>query len=737
MEDQNKTQTMQSPETLTDWKNPPKLQQLKADLQQATLVHTGHIGNVTRWLDNLHVTGSAVVKTKKGRSSIVPKLIRKQAEWRYPALTEPFLSTTDLYEVSPVTHEDKKAALQNALVLNNQFQTKIDKTWFVDHYIRRAVNEGTAIVRVGWEFEEVETTEPEPQFQYVINPAVAEQYQQLAQLRQTEPDTYSQIDPALKAGFEMSEKTGQPIQAQLVGYVPVKKMKTVKNQPTVELCDIRNVYVDPTCEGDLDKAQFIIHSFESSMSELKRDGRYSNLEHINVENSSTFSDPDHSYGNGAQNFSFADSPRKKITVYEYWGYFDIDGTGITKPIVATWVGSTLIRLDENPFPDGKPPFVIVPYLPISGSVYGEPDGELLEDNQKVLGAVTRGMLDILGRSANGQTGMAKNMLDASNKIRYERGEDYEYNPNADPRVGMHMHTYPEFPMSAMTMLQLQNGEAESLTGVRAFGGTGGITGAQLGDTAAAVRGALDAASKREMGILRRLSNGILQIGRKVLAMNGQFLSEEEVVRVTNSEFVKVRRDDLAGNFDLRLTISTAEADQAKAQELAFMLQTMGNTLDPSMSRMILADIARLHKLPDVAHKIETFQPQPDPMQQQLQQLEMQKLQAEIQLIQAQAQEALMKGQLNSAKVPVEQARAGNLSSEKDQKDLKFIQDQDGTSHAREIDKESVKQDGQIRSQLLKNQHDETMAKLNHKSNLLHTHAQHSLNPPKKEANGSK
>ncbi|WP_038345662.1 hypothetical protein [Acinetobacter sp. A47] len=731
MEHQEPKPTTEVDRGLTDWAKEPRLQDLKLDLQEAQANHTNHIGRVDTWLDNLFVRGAAKVSGGKGRSQIVPKLIRKQAEWRYPALSEPFLSTSDLFKVDPVSHEDKKAALQNELVLNNQFQTKLNKTAFIDWYVRKAVNEGTVIVRVGWDFEEKEVIEPVPQFGYVIDPTVMEEYEQLAQMQQQEPDSYANADPALKAGFEMTQQTGQPIRAQVIGYTPQKQMKTVRNHPTVEVCDIRNVYIDPTCEGVLDKAQFIIHSFESSMSELKRDGRYKNLEKINVSNASTFSDPDHNYGDGTSTFGFNDDPRKKITVYEYWGYWDIDGSGIVSPIVATWVGNVLIRLEKNPFPDGKPPFVVVPYLPITGSVYGEPDGELLEDNQKILGAVTRGMVDLLGKSANSQTGMAKNMLDATNKIRYERGQDYEFNPHADPRTGIHMHTYPEFPNSAMAMLQLQNGEAESLTGVRAFAGQNGITGAGLGDTAAAVRGALDAASKREMAILRRLSTGILQIGRKIISMNAEFLSEEEIVRITNTEFVAIRRDDLAGEFDLRLSISTAESDQAKAQELAFMLQTMGNTMDPEMSRMLLADIARLHKLPDVAFKIETYQPQPDPFQQQMQALEMQKAQAEIALLEAQAMEAHAKAGLAGAKVPVEAARANNIQSDADKKDLEYVNNQTGVTHSREIDKEVVKQQGQIRDKMLQHEHEDRMAKLRHKSDLLKQHAQNSLASSKK------
>ena len=80
----------------------------------------------------------------------------------------------------------------------------------------------------------------------------------------------------------------------------------------------------------------------------------------------------------------------------------------------------------------------------------------------------------------------------------------------------------------------------------------------------------------------------------------EFLEDEEIVRITNEEFVAINRNDLGGKYDIKLNISTAEADEQKGSELAFMLQTMGNTMPPEMSQMILADIAKLRKMPDLA-----------------------------------------------------------------------------------------------------------------------------------------
>lgn len=712
---------------LVDWKNAPKLTDLKQDLKDATPAHSALKAQLKIWIDNLNVEGSAKIKTKENSSSIVPKLIRKQAEWRYAALSEPFLSTAEVFNITPVTWEDKKAAEQNQLILNNQFNTAINKTRFIDEYVRAAVDEGTVVTRVGWEFIEEEVTEMEPEFQFVQDPSMVPIFEQIEGMLANSPSEYqTSVPEELKQAYELSKQNGVPYSPQQVGEKEVKKMKTVVNRPTIEICNLNNVIIDPSCHGNLDKAGFVIYSFETSLSELEKDGKYKNLDKIKPSGSSILSEPDHVLTAGRSTFNFSDEPRKKFIVYEYWGYWDIDGTGTVKPFVAAWAENTLIRMEENPYPDKKIPFVITQYLPVRRAIYGEPDGALLEDNQKIIGAVTRGMIDILGKSANAQMGIRKDMLDITNRRRFDKGLDYEFNPNVDPRQGVHMHVFPEIPQSAQYMLGLQNMEAESLTGVKSF--SQGVSGASLGDVAAGVRGALDAASKRELGILRRLSDGVIQIGRKIISMNAQFLSDTEVVRVTNEEFVEIRRDDLAGNFDLRLSISTAEEDNNKAQELAFMLQTMGNSMDPSMSKIILSDIAKLRKMPDLAEKIENFEPQPDPIAQKKAELEVMMLEAQLQREQAMTQEAQANAQLAMAKAATEQVKQGDIKASTDQKTLDFVEQESGLKQERDLQKSGEQARSQAQLKLL----DQQAQQKDHEHDLIKEYVKAGLN--KKPAN---
>lgn len=684
-----------------EWKNPPKLSDLKADLLSAKSDHDAQCSEIQGWLNNLNIEGSAKLKKVPGNSNVQPKLIRKQAEWRYSALSEPFLSTDELFTVAPVTWEDQQAARQNQLLLNNQFNTKLNKIKFIDDYVRDAVNKGTAIVRVGWEFREEEISGVRPVWEFRPNPEMGPVHEEIHKMMAENPTAYRfEVPEELQQAHELTMQNGMPLEPIQVGEEEYTEMKTIENRPTVEVCDFNNITIDPSCNGNMEKAGFIVYSFETSMSELKASGLYTNLDNVKEASStSPLADPDFQ-SNDPSGFEFKDKARRKLVAKEYWGYWDYLDTGVAEPFVATWIDDTLIRMDATPFPDKKLPFVFVPFMPQTDSCYGTPDGELLEDNQKVIGAVTRGMIDIMGKSANGQTGTRKDALDVTNRRKYAAGQDYEYNAHVDPRMAFHMHTYPEIPNSAPQMLQMQTLEAESMTGVKSF--SQGISGNSLGEVAAGVRGALDAASKRETGLLRRLAKGVTDIGRKIISMNAEFLDEEEVVRITNDQFVPVKRDDLAGNFDLRLMISTAEEDAAKIEKLAFTLQTMGPKMDFEASKIVMVHIARLQKMPELAHQLENFKPEPDPFEEQMKQLELQKAQAEIAKLQSETQENFANAQLDGAKAEETMSKARLMGSQADKSDLDFLEQESGVTQERELQKQGEQARGNLELAKYKN-----------------------------------
>jgi len=650
---------------LTGWKAEPELKQLKGEFLACSGTHDALVTNIDKW-SALHKGDLPTDMAKdKTRSQAQPKLVRRQAEWKYAALSEPMLSSPRLFTIKPTTGEDQEAAKQNERLLNHQFYRNMNRVGFIDGYVRSAVDEGTVVVRTGWDREVKTIKRDAPVYDYFT--AESEEEVQLIQTaleeRKKDPTTFTlRAPPSLQASVAYYDETQQMVIAIANGQKKeVEEEQILRNTPTAEVIDPRNLRIDPTCGGDISKALFMIYSYETTRAQLLKDRKrlkYKNLDKIDWGALGPLQTEYHHAQSRDASFQFEDRSRKKIVVHEYWGFYDIHKTGQLVPIVACWIGDTLIRMDENPFPDGKPPFVVVPYMPKKREIHGESDAALLEDQQQNIGALLRGMIDILGRSAAGQTGIASGTLDAVNRRRFMNGQNYEFNPNMPVQNAIYMHTYPEISSSAVNLMTILNNDAESISGTKAF--SGGMSGDAYGKVASGIRGMLDASAKREMGILRRLVMGLIEIARKMIAMNQVFLSEKEIIRVTNEpalrlnreenetdeEFITINRVELAGSFDIEIDIATAEVDEAQSQDLGFMLQTLGPSTDFSVVKIILMEIARLKRLPHLEKAIREFEPQVDPVAQKKAELEVALL--EVEIAEAHANAALKRAQAAKA-----------------------------------------------------------------------------------------
>lgn len=620
------------------------LDSLKLDLQGAEQLRKEQDSKILQWRNEYD--GKPYGNEQEGKSSIVSRDIKKQSEWQHATLVDPFVSSNNIIKTYPVTYEDKPAARQNELLLNTQFCRQFDRFNFMTKSIKLLDMEGTAIIQTGWEYEDYEV--------------------------QTE-----------LAVFEVDELGNEYI----AGYREATEIVVTKNQPTARVCRNEDVYIDPTCMDDLDKCQFVIYRYETDISTLKQEAKsknYKNLDKIKPETG--HADYDYDYDSEDDtNFRFEDDPRKKLVVYEYWGNYDVDGDGIAEPIVCSWIHNTVIRLQENPYPDKKPPFIIVPFNSIPFKMYGEANAELISDNQKIKTALYRGSMDNMAQSTNGMKGIKKGALDTMNKERFLAGQNFEYNGNLGNDI--FEGRYNELPSSVDRILARMDNDIESITGVKAY--SQGISGASLGSTATGARGALDATSTRRLNIVRNIGENLVKpLMRKWMAYNSEFLSEEEIVRVTNEEFVPVRRDDLMGKVDIDIEVSTAEDNAAKAQELGFLLQTMGPNEDPKLRQLLRADIYELMGMPDKAQMLREYQPQPDPLAQQEALLRIQLLEAQVFNERAKGQENAVDVQLKQAKTANEIAKARNINSKSDIEDLRFLKEDGQIDDHMQMEKEA-------------------------------------------------
>ena len=622
------------------------LKSLKADYKAAEQFHDDIQVKVDGWLASYN--GDPYGNEDPAKSAIVSRDIKKQSEWQHSTIIDPFVSAPDIVKASPITAEDTASARQNELVLNAQFCRQFGRYNFMTKAVKVLDREGTVVIQTGWDYEDEEVEVEVPTI--------------------------------------MTFADGREL---VLGTTTEVQTRVITNRPTAVVCRNEDIYIDPTCMDDMDKCQFIIHRYETDLSTLRQDGRYKNLHKVakaegSGENDIDFEDEDDT------EFEFKDDPRKKKVVYEYWGNYDIDGDGITEPIVCAWIDNTVIRLEDNPYPDGKPPFIVVPFNSIPFQMHGEANAELIGDNQKVKTAITRGIIDNMAQSNNGVIGVRKGALDVNNRKKFIAGENFEFNgtPN-DFWNG----SYNQIPGSAFDMLGMMNNEIESITGVKSF--SGGISGSSLGTTATGARGALDATSTRRLNIVRNISENMIKpLMRKWMAYNAEFLDDSEVIRITNEEFVEVRRDDLEGKVDIEITVSTNEDNAAKAQEITFMVQTLGQTMSDEMRYKMLAQWADLTKQPELAKEYREWQaPEPSETQMRMEaaavrraELENKKLEADIMNIMSRAGENEIDARKKSAEALLKEAQAKLTSEKADIESLKFLKEDAGVAHQEAMEK---------------------------------------------------
>ncbi len=587
----------------------------------------------------------------KGKSSIVTRDIKKAEVWQHATIIDPFVSNADIVRAGPISGEDDPLSDQSETLLNHFFCRKFDRYNFVSESFKIFQREGTVTARAGWEFaeEEVEVEVPVEQMMRVMGPQ------------------------------------GPMMQPQIVGYKTELQMKTVLNQPTAATRDNKTLWIDPTEKQDIGKAQFCVEHFKTSMSQLKQEGIYENLDQIVIATSDSDVDDDETYRDSDdENFKFADDARAELDAYEYWGNYDVDDDGVAEPIICTWVGNVIIRLEENPYPDRELPYVSCASDPEPFSINGRPNADLQSADQKITTSITRSLMDTLDSSTNGQRGFKEGTLDPANERKFKAKKDFKFQSES-PVIWE--GKYADFNPSVMNFLEMTRNNQAELTGVKPFAGSNGSLG-----SATQANMAMGAVAKKEVDISRNFAeNFIIPLLRKWLSMINEFMEPEEVERITGKPYVKPDPYDMGGFVDIRLEVATAETDMKKAQDINFMLQTNGPSLDFDMRKMLMVEQAELQKMPGLAAKLEALQPPPpDPLEQQMKMLEIEKLKAEIAERQSRAEENKVDMRLKEANTILAQAKTRELHSKADTADLDYTRTATGQSQQDALDMENRK-----------------------------------------------
>ena len=611
------------------WINKPTLSDLKKDFESAKPSHQKQLERLDRY-DRIFKENTNVAQNKSGqkrkKSQYKSRLAKKKLELIISNIENPVLSTGSMFSLSPKSMAETETTDKNKKILNHQWKMEIDKTELINHGARKYVKEGTCVLKLGWKAvtEQIKIVKEEMKFT-------------------SDPNIIAMMFDKVKENQETTERMKQAlIENNNMLPIGIQQIETeeevvIENRPKPEIRDNRAIIIDPSAKGIWENVKFLIDIQETSYSTLVQNDSYYNLEYVknyiastvdggmNTEyNKVTMSDADED-----DQFEFSDLARKKITMYEYWGYWDINNDGKLVSIVASWIGNRLVRLEENPFPHKEIPYAIAAYNPIDDEFWGEPDSVLLEDDQKATTGVMRAMQDITSESSIGQEFVDMSIFaDPNQRFNYEAGKTVYTRKGADIERGIFRKSVEPVPRVLFDMKSIHDEHASLISGTSDFSGsnnermTTGVAGQPM---------KLDSASNREMEILRRFLSMIKRYGELTLSMNKEFLTEDAIIGEGKNIEEIGSVDELSNKFYVDIDVSTPTINNDKASKIMFMMQTNGANMSPQLAALHYSKTASLWNLEDLAESvIEEVNTPPSEAEQMAQQIELERLQLENQ-----------------------------------------------------------------------------------------------------------
>ena len=635
------------------------------NLTSAKTLHDIKVKDISNWMDIYE--GNPYGNEVDGQSAMVWKLVKKQLESLIPNVAKPFIGSYDLIDLAPLTKNDVYKANIYKRLGNHFFSKGFNSDDFIKDLTRVCGKQGTCFIRVGWD--------------------------RITKEKRIPIDT---IDEKIQ---QIAEQTGSTIIQKGDGKYELLKVDVLKNRPTARVLRTENIHVDPTADSIKDST-FIIHEYVTNLSSLRKEAflydadSLDKLEKI-IDDLTDINPNGEVIPYNDTSFAFSDKNRKKIRIFEFFGEYDLDGDGINEQVVMVLARSSansnedvVLSIQENPFPFKSPPIVAIPLFKEEFSCYGKPLAALLEDEQKLMTSIMRGVIDNMSNSNNGVKFFRKGALDAVNMNKLINGEKYIEVKSNEPIQSIIMDgSFNELPSSFYNLFSLIDQHAESMSGINKF--MQGVSTSEMKSAASNFSAVMSQSQIRLMDIVNNVTNGLKEIITMWIEMSMAYMEDDEIEKITGinitdmkmketnrliAEFgieelpqdtkqqavmlIMTEIDDMFNKddfqFDVKISVGTDSAKDIKINQLNMFLQQAAQLVQvgavpPDVAKDLVAELADLLDKPQVAEKIRKYVQQPDPMAQAMQQAEVQKVAANAKKEEALAGNAQARTELTIAK----------------------------------------------------------------------------------------
>lgn len=550
---------------------------VKKDIEAAKIFHDELTEKLIRSYNSYH----AIIDQRyniPGRSTIVSSDVMDTIEWMMPSLMRVFTAAQDIIVIEPVGGEDVESAEQHQALINYQFTYKMDGftkfyTWFKDALIY-----GLGVVKLTWE-----TFYDKREFSY--EELTQEQFQALASQQNISIEAFDEYEVANVELY--SPEKGEIERTVLPSTTMYKNVKgfikrITYSGPWLETIPVSSFYIEPGARS-VREANFVAHRVRRTLDYLKRmqrEGVYHNVENLipNVEGDEEDYDKYYllesqsKYGKDVDDLP--DIPGREYKwVWECWVKLDVDGDGLLEPLLVTICDDVVLRVEENPFDHGEPPFeTIVPIIDCH-KIYGVSITDLVLEFQRLKTALYRNVFDNVAFSINNWF-----------LVRRDSGTDItalaQVKPGSvvfteDVNEGVREMTPRPLPPGIFNLFEYLDSSKENRTGVTRY--NQGLNAASLNKTATGIS-AIMTASQQRIELIARLfaETGVKHLFRKMISLNQQFITNDFVLRLFGKPLM-ISPDKLDGSFDLMVNVGIgAGLKELQQSQMINLLNIMPN-----------------------------------------------------------------------------------------------------------------------------------------------------------------
>lgn len=380
----------------------------------------------------------------------------------------------------------------------------------------------------------------------------------------------------LKVGWKKEEK--EVISAEVVdeeipelGTVPITEKKTVYDGPSVELVDLYDFFWDPEAT-DIDTAKWVIHRTKRSLDYLKEKQRqkiYKNINLLEQSASPVQLDDQKQQRRATLGISLPDYTAEKddkdIELLEYWSDDKVC-------VVAN--RSVIIREEKNPYRHGKKPFIRCVDQKVPHEFLGVGEIEPIESLQYELNDRRNQRMDNITLALNRMFKVVNGKNVDEDELVSEAGGVV----HMDSLDAVDTFDIPDVTSSSYQEETLIKADIQTTSGVTDFS-RGTASDALANDTATGISLLQEASNARFRLKVQNIEDMLIKrLGELMVAMNEQFISEDQVIRIVGEEgttFEKVKADEIRGNFDVSVvagsTLPASESVEKKQIMEAYQL----------------------------------------------------------------------------------------------------------------------------------------------------------------------